>query len=60
MRVYELRRRGISISRLEEARGWLGRVQRDPGADPAGDHADDPTPRELAELEAREREEQMA
>jgi hypothetical protein len=60
MRWSEIQRRGISISRLEEQRGWLGRQQRDPGADPAGDHRDDPTPRELRELEAREREEKTA
>lgn len=24
----------VSVSRLEERRGWLGTIQRDPGADP--------------------------
>jgi hypothetical protein len=50
---------GTSLSRVEEACGWLGR-QGDPGTEPRADFRDDPTPRELAEMDREERSEGLA
>lgn len=45
--------RNRSVSRLEEQRGWLGGVQRDPG-DQDGPWRDEPTRQEQADMDAME------
>jgi hypothetical protein len=49
MRVKDLDR--TSLSRVEEARGWLGAQGADPQNDPRERWADEPTSAELAEMD---------
>jgi hypothetical protein len=53
MRVKDLGR--ASLSRMEEARGWLGMQGADPQNDPRERWADDPSPAEMAEMDRDER-----
>jgi hypothetical protein len=53
MRVKDLDR--TSLSRIEEARGWLGMQGIDPQNDPREDWRDDPTAAEMAEMDREER-----
>jgi hypothetical protein len=53
MRVRDLDR--TSLSRVEEARGWLGMQGVDPQNDPGEDWRDDPSPAEMAEMDRDER-----
>jgi hypothetical protein len=53
MRVKDLER--ASLSRMEEARGWLGAQGADPQNDPRERWADDPSPAEMAEMDRDER-----
>jgi hypothetical protein len=58
MRVRDLDR--TSLSRVEEARGWLGMQGVDPQNDPREQWADEPTSAELTEYDAWDFEQRSA
>jgi hypothetical protein len=58
MRVKDLDR--TSLSRVEEARGWLGAQGVDPQNDPRENWRDDPSPAEMAEMAEMDRDERCA